>query len=126
MPGGAGLSGPVCFNVSVDGSSAGARAVPIIERGWIAGSCSAALMANERAQMVFADYGCRVQGQVGGLRKPRHKNFVMASGKRDEAELQTSFRAISQLTCDHLIDAGIAEFHRFSQNVRPLGRRRLW
>lgn len=42
-----------------------------------------ALLAGEKARLVFSDppYGCAIEGNVSGLGKVRHKNFVMGAGE---------------------------------------------
>ena len=48
----------------------------------------AALMVNEQAKMVFSDppYNVRIDGNVSGLGKKRHREFAMASGEMTELE----------------------------------------
>lgn len=46
------------------------------------------LMAGERARMVFSDppYNVKIDGNVGGLGKIRHREFAMASGEMTRSE----------------------------------------
>jgi DNA modification methylase len=61
----------------------------------------AVLMQDEQAQMVFSDppYNVRIDGNVSGLGKKRHREFAMASGEMTESEF-TRFlsRAMSMFT----------------------------
>ena len=56
----------------------------------------AALMGDERADMVMTDppYNVRVDGHVSGLGKVRHREFAMASGEMTPAEFQSFLDAI--------------------------------
>jgi len=47
------------------------------------------LMAGERADLVFTDppYGCAIAGNVSGLGKVRHENFLMGAGQESLPEL---------------------------------------
>lgn len=46
------------------------------------------LLGKERAELIFTDppYNCRIQGNVSGLGKARHGEFVMGSGEMTNAE----------------------------------------
>lgn len=52
------------------------------------GAAYVTLMGNERAPMVFSDppYNVRIDGNVSGLGKKRHREFAMASGEMSEFE----------------------------------------
>jgi DNA modification methylase len=64
------------------------------------------LLEDRKAQMVFADppYNVRIDGNVSGLGKTKHREFAMASGEMSEAEftafLQTIFRHLVKHTAD--------------------------
>ena len=68
-----------------------------------------ALLAGEKAQMVFTDppYNVRINGHVSGLGKVKHREFVMASGEMSEAEftafLQTIFGSLAAASVDGAI-----------------------
>lgn len=64
-----------------------------------------ALLGKERAEMVFTDppYNCPIQGNVSGLGRNRHREFVMASGELSKAE----FLAFLRTTCERLIEASL-------------------
>jgi ParB-like nuclease domain len=49
-----------------------------------------AVLGGERAQMVFTDppYNVRIDGNVSGLGKVRHREFAMASGEMSPAEFE--------------------------------------
>jgi 16S rRNA G966 N2-methylase RsmD len=49
-----------------------------------------AVLGREHAQMVFTDppYNVRIDGNVGGLGKVRHREFAMASGEMSPAEFE--------------------------------------
>tara|TARA_R110000868_G_scaffold73791_2_gene213643 strand:+ start:18129 stop:19529 length:1401 start_codon:yes stop_codon:yes gene_type:complete len=53
-------------------------------------TCYAALMRGRRAQMMISDppYNVRVAGNVSGLGKVKHGEFVMASGEMSETEFE--------------------------------------
>lgn len=78
------------------------------------------LMAGERARMVFSDppYNVKIDGNVGGLGKIRHREFAMASGEMTEAEftnfLHTAFRNLA----DHSLDGAI---HYICMDWRHMG-----
>ncbi len=65
-----------------------------------------ALLANEKAQMVFTDppYNVPIDGHVCGLGKVKHAEFAMASGEMSEAEfvdfLQTVFKNLASFSTD--------------------------
>ena len=65
-----------------------------------------ALMAQERAEMIFTDppYNVRIDGNVSGLGRTRHREFAMASGEMAEdafeAFLQTVFRHLAAYSSD--------------------------
>lgn len=64
------------------------------------------LMGGDLARMVLTDqpYNVKIQGNVGGLGKHKHREFVQASGEMDEAEftqfLTTSIATLAEFTCD--------------------------
>jgi len=53
------------------------------------------LLGRDRAQMVFIDppYNVRIQGNVSGLGKARHSEFVMASGEMSSLEFEAFLHA---------------------------------
>ena len=60
------------------------------------------LLCGERAQLIFTDppYGCKIEGNVSGLGKVRHQNFVMGAGETSLAEfglslLRPAFKAMA-------------------------------
>ncbi|MFL6727212.1 MAG: site-specific DNA-methyltransferase [Sphingomicrobium sp.] len=66
----------------------------------------AALLAGEKAGMVFADppYNVPIQGHVSGLGKAQHREFAMASGEMSRSEfigfLTTVFSNLAQFSTD--------------------------
>ncbi len=56
----------------------------------------AALLAGEKAQMVFTDppYNVPIGGHVSGSGRVQHREFVMASGEMSEAEFTTFLRTV--------------------------------
>jgi len=66
----------------------------------------AALLGDDRAQMVFTDppYNVRIHGHVSGLGAVQHREFEMASGEMSVDEftqfLQASFEQIAEASCD--------------------------
>lgn len=72
----------------------------------------ALLMQGEVARMVFSDppYNVKIDGNVGGLGKVRHREFAMASGEMSEDEftrfLTRAFRNMAEASCD-----GSIHFH---------------
>ena len=80
----------------------------------------AALMGNERAQMVFTDppYNVPIDGHVGGLGAIRHREFVMASGEMSRAE----FIAFLQAICRNLVAFSIdGSIHFICMDWRHVG-----
>lgn len=69
----------------------------------------AMLMAGERARMVFSDppYNVKIDGNVGGLGKIKHREFAMASGEMTESEftafLHRAFRNMAEVSRDGAI-----------------------
>ena len=65
-----------------------------------------ALMAGEKARMVFTDppYNVPIDGHVGGSGKVRHREFAMASGEMTKAEfiafLKTAFENLAASSLD--------------------------
>jgi len=59
------------------------------------------LLGTERAQMVFTDgpYNVKIEGNVSGLGKTRHGEFVMASGEMSPAQ----FTQFLSTVCGHLV-----------------------
>ncbi|NKB59588.1 MAG: DNA methylase N-4 [Alphaproteobacteria bacterium] len=66
----------------------------------------AALMGDEKAQMVFTDppYNVPIAGHVSGLGKIKHDDFAMACGEMSESEftgfLRTAFRHMADFSLD--------------------------
>jgi DNA modification methylase len=64
------------------------------------------LLGEDRAEMVFTDppYNVRIDGNVSGLGKARHREFAMASGEMTEGEfvrfLTGSFRRMAEASTD--------------------------
>lgn len=61
------------------------------------------LMAGERAEMIFTDppYGCAISGNVSGLGKVKHANFIMGAGETSLPEfaaaiLRPAFKLMAQ------------------------------
>jgi DNA modification methylase len=56
----------------------------------------AALLGDQRAQMVFSDppYNVPIAGHVGGLGKIQHREFAMASGEMSDAEFVAFLRSV--------------------------------
>ncbi|WP_343040221.1 DNA methyltransferase [Nitratireductor arenosus] len=69
----------------------------------------AALMAGERARMVFTDppYNVPVDGHVGGLGKTRHREFAMASGEMSSDAFTTFLTDALRPLADHAVDGSI-------------------
>lgn len=67
------------------------------------GSAFERLMGEDRAQLVFTDppYGCAIAGNVSGLGKVKHENFLMGAGEQPLPEfaqtlLRPAFRNIAR------------------------------
>ena len=90
------------------------------------------LLDGERAQLIFSDppYGCKISGNVSGLGKVKHDDFVMGAGEQSLPEfgqtlLRPAFRcmaasasagAIAFICTDwralpHMYDAALGVFH---------------
>lgn len=69
------------------------------------------LMGGERAEMIFTDppYGCAISGNVSGLGKVKHDNFVMGAGETTLAEFAaTILRPAFKLMTMHASAGAIA------------------
>jgi DNA modification methylase len=72
-------------------------------------ACYQTLMAGELAEMVFTDppYNVRIEGNVSGLGRVRHRDFAMGSGEMSESDftrfLQTTFEHIAAASTDGAI-----------------------
>lgn len=71
-----------------------------------------ALLAKERARMVFADapYGVKIQGHVSGKGKVKHREFVMGTGEHSDPEF-IQFLANYMLHCRRYSRAGSLHYH---------------
>lgn len=69
----------------------------------------AALMGDQRAQMVFSDppYNVRIAGHVGGLGKIQHREFAMASGEMSEAEFVAFLQSVFVHLPEHSVNGAI-------------------
>ena len=80
------------------------------------------LLGGKRAQMVFIDppYNVRIEGNVSGLGKARHREFVMASGEMTSREF-TNFlrRALTNVT-EFSVDGSIHFICMDWRHVREL------
>ena len=67
------------------------------------------LLGRKRAQMVFTDppYNVRIAGNVSGLGKARHREFVMASGEMNQREFTNFLRRALTHLVDFSIDGSI-------------------
>lgn len=68
-----------------------------------------ALMADERATMVFTDppYNVPVDGHVGGAGKTKHREFAFASGEMSSAEFENFLRSSFENLSAHSLDGSI-------------------
>jgi DNA modification methylase len=80
----------------------------------------AALMAGERAALVFTDppYNVKVDGNACGFGAVRYREFVMASGEMDEAEFTDFLSRCFRLLTRHSIDGAI---HFICMDWRHIG-----
>jgi len=79
-----------------------------------------ALMAGERARMVFTDppYNVPIDGHVGGSGKIKHREFAMASGEMNPAEFTDFLRQ----ALDHLARCSVAgAIHYICMDWRHMG-----
>lgn len=69
----------------------------------------AALMLEERAQMVWADapYNVRIAGNVSGLGKKKHREFAMASGEMSKAEFTAFLSTVFCHPANFSVDGSI-------------------
>jgi DNA modification methylase len=67
------------------------------------------LLDGKRAELVFTDppYNVRIAGNVSGLGKARHREFVMASGEMSEGEFTNFLRRALTNLADFSIDGSI-------------------
>ena len=68
-----------------------------------------ALMAGERAAMVFTDppYNVKISGHVSGLGRAQHREFAMASGEMSEDEFTTFLYSACALMVENACDGAI-------------------
>lgn len=80
----------------------------------------AALMDDEKAQMVFTDppYNVPVDGHVGGLGKTKHREFAFASGEMTEAQFTEFLASAFARLRDHSTDGSI---HFICMDWRHMG-----
>ena len=78
------------------------------------------LMEGERARMVFSDppYNVKIDGNVGGLGKIKHREFAMASGEMSEAEFTCFLRRAFTNLAAHSVDGAI---HFICMDWRHMG-----
>jgi len=69
----------------------------------------AALMASERARMVFTDppYNVKIDGHVGGSGKTKHREFAMASGEMSFEQFSGFLRSAFENMTAHSVDGSI-------------------
>lgn len=68
-----------------------------------------AVMAGDKAEMVFTDppYNIRIDGNVSGFGKIKHREFAMAVGEMSSAEFQEFLKTIFQNLASYGIDGSI-------------------
>jgi len=83
-----------------------------------------ALMAGEKAQMVFTDppYNVPIDGHVGGSGKIKHREFAMASGEMSTDEfttfLSTGFRNLADASVDGSIPFICMDWRHMGEMIR--------
>jgi ParB-like chromosome segregation protein Spo0J len=79
-----------------------------------------ALLNNKRAAMVLSDapYNVRIEGNVSGLGRIRHRDFVMASGELSEAEFTLFLSKVCSLFARH---SGNGSLHYLFIDWRHIG-----
>jgi len=67
------------------------------------------LLENRKAQMVFIDppFNVPIDGNVSGLGRIKHREFVMACGEMSEAEFTAFLETVFRLLVEHTIDGSI-------------------
>jgi DNA modification methylase len=72
-------------------------------------ACYETLMAGEPAEMVFTDppYNVRIDGNVSGLGRVRHREFAMASGEMTEDDFTRFLRTAFEQLAAHSADGAI-------------------
>lgn len=69
------------------------------------------LMGGERAQLIFSDppYGCAIEGNVSGLGKVKHSDFIMGAGETSLPEFATTIlRPALKLMAAYALPGAIA------------------
>ena len=81
----------------------------------------ARLMRNEQAQTVFSDvpYNVRIDGNVSGLGKKRHREFAMASGEMSESEFTRFLATAISLFARHSANGSL---HFICMDWRHIGQ----
>jgi DNA methylase/ParB/Sulfiredoxin domain len=79
-----------------------------------------ALMDGERADLAFCDppYNVRIEGNVSGLGKVRHREFAMASGEMSEGEFSSFLTRALSLHAGHSADGSL---HFICMDWRHMG-----
>ncbi|MFZ5690033.1 MAG: site-specific DNA-methyltransferase [Pseudomonadota bacterium] len=80
------------------------------------------LLRGKRAQMVFTDppYNVRIEGNVSGLGKVKHREFAMASGEMSEREFTSFLKSALTNLADFSIDGSIHFICMDWRHVREL------
>jgi DNA modification methylase len=81
-----------------------------------------ALMDEEKAEFVFTDppYNVKIDGNVSGLGRVKHREFAMASGEMSETEFTTFLSSVYALLCKHSSDGSIHQICMDWRHMREM------
>jgi DNA modification methylase len=80
------------------------------------------LMDDEKAEFVFTDppYNVRIEGNVSGLGRVKHREFAMASGEMSESQFTSFLSSVYALLCKHSTDGSIHQICMDWRHMREM------
>ncbi len=80
------------------------------------------LMDDEKAEFVFTDppYNVKIDGNVSGLGRVKHREFAMASGEMSESQFTDFLSSVYALLCRHSTDGSIHQICMDWRHMREM------
>jgi DNA modification methylase len=80
------------------------------------------LMDDDKAEFIFTDppYNVRIDGNVSGLGRVKHREFAMASGEMSEGQFTTFLSSTFALLCRHSTDGSIHQICMDWRHMREM------
>jgi DNA modification methylase len=80
------------------------------------------LMSDEKAEFVFTDppYNVKIDGNVSGLGRVKHREFAMASGEMSESEFTAFLSSVYALLCGYSTDGSIHQICMDWRHMREM------